>query len=145
MRWANKYPLAPNRRREDGTAVIRFPQSAGLFILALFAAASTSASEFDFGFGNQGSGNAKCFLSGSIRPLNAGTVKKGFQSLENRLRLSFDANDPQTCERYIKSYCQNNILGKGDIPVKLAGYFRPARVLASEADKKPTHIYEVTE
>ena len=128
MRRANKYP----------GAFIRFQ-----VILAVFALPAL-AQAFDFGFGNSSS-NSKCFLSGTIRPLNAADSKMGFQSLENRIRMNFDANDPQTCERYIKSYCQNNIIGRGDVPMKLSGYFRPAREIASEADKKPTHTYEVTE
>lgn len=125
-------------------AVNPSPIISGLLFSLLLGAGSFAFADFNFGLGGT-SGNAKCYLSGTIRPLNAGSSKKGFQSLENRLRLSFDANGPQICERYIKSYCHNNILGRGDIPVKLTGYFRPARELATEDDKKPTHTYTVTE
>ena len=132
MRGVNKYPKRVQ---------FRMPGIALAFSLAM---ASPLAQAIDFNLGSD-RGNSKCFLSGSIRPLQNSSSRKGFRSLENRIRLNFDANDAQTCERYLKSYCQNNILGRGDIPEKITAYFRPARTIASEEDRKPTHTYTITE
>lgn len=132
MRGVNKYPKRVG---------IRMLAIAGVLIQLT---AALPAQAFDFSFGTEG-GNSKCFLTGNIRPLQQSPAKKGFLGLDNRIRLTFDANDAQTCERYLKSYCQNNILGRGDVPVKLTAYFRPARTIASEEDRKPTHNYTITE
>jgi hypothetical protein len=117
----------------------------GISLVLLCGLIASKAQAFDFGLGRVAGNNSKCYMSGSIRPLQTSSSRVGFLSLENRIRLNFDASDAQTCERYLKSYCQNNIIGRGDVPEKLTAYFRPSRNLASENDKKPTHVYIITE
>lgn len=117
-----------------------------LIIAGLFAAClplALQAGEYDFKLA--GESNSRCFLTGSIRPINPSPGKQGFQSMENRIRMNFDADDAPTCERYIRSYCQNNLVARGDVPNNLTAYFRPAREPASNADTKPTHTYQVLE
>lgn len=90
-----------------------------------------------------GESSARCFLNGTIKPINPEPGKKGFQSLDNRIRMNFDASDPPTCERFLRSYCQNNLLARGDAPLKLEAYFRPAKASPSDPEPKPTHKYQV--
>jgi len=101
-----------------------------------------------FDFSVKGGTKAKCVLRGYVRSLNPEPGKKGFHTLANRIKLSFDANDHKKCELFIKSYCRYNIIGRNDVPVKLKGYFKknkneePSRIITAA---KPEYKYSLTE
>jgi len=94
----------------------RFFFTAKIFILAssvfLSSFFSTSAS----------SGSPRCFLHG-VLVAAAGNEEK--PSLSDMIRLNFDADNKEKCERIMTSYCNYSVKDKNYSPVRIKGSFKP--------------------
>lgn len=81
-------------------------------------------------------GEPRCFLHGVA--VNADKSKKNtYGALQDIIRLNFDAKNSQKCEKMIRSYCKNQLLGKDQRIKTLTGYFRDAGA------KTPRVHYEI--
>lgn len=65
----------------------------------------------------------RCYMWGYSVATNT-SDGANFRTLGNQIRLHFDAEDKNKCLRFIKSYCQYNILDRRDEPKKMKAYFR---------------------
>ena len=68
------------------------------------------------------SGNSRCFLHGVLVAAKDREEKK---SITDMIRLNFEADVKEKCERVMTSYCNYNVQMKGYSPIKLNGSFKP--------------------
>lgn len=133
------------------TANSQYLLKAGILLFFVVCAAETRASSF-FNFNAGKEGAAVCRLVGKVRPLVPSSESSGFGSLKNKIKMRFDADDPQKCQTMIRVYCEEHIKRARDVPDGLRGYFIPAydpkddkRKRNDKGEVLPTHKYEVTE
>lgn len=129
-------------------------RSISIGLLVLFALASQpSFAESPIVLQSGGKeGDPVCRLIGKIRPLVPSSSGKGFRGLQNKIKIRFDAKDPQKCQKMIYVYCRENIIRRRDVPDGLTGYFVPGYDPKKEKPKLdktgapiPSHKYEISE
>lgn len=79
----------------------------GIFSLVLFSSTGVA-------------GGPRCFMHGVLMPGS----KSEKPSVDDMIRLRFDANSKEGCEKMMISYCVYNIQMQGYSPEKMAGSFK---------------------
>jgi hypothetical protein len=63
-----------------------------------------------------------CYLHGILVPERESAEKP---SITDMIRLHFDADSKEKCERMMASYCYANVKTRGYLPTRLVGVYKP--------------------